>query len=142
MIILLDENFPLRFYTRLQKEGFSAQHILLTDRGTKDTQIIARLKQEEHHRMHSVKRRRFLIRSQILIGSFFGLGLFAFYFRCRFGLVREKRELKSRSVCRSSLSATRSAPSCPKSCVPRSPTGSSRTIPFSVSMIRSSQLSR
>jgi predicted nuclease of predicted toxin-antitoxin system len=47
MIILLDENFPLRFYTRLQKEGFSAQHILLTDRGIKDTQIIARLKQEE-----------------------------------------------------------------------------------------------
>ena len=23
MIILLDENFPLRFYTRLQREGYS-----------------------------------------------------------------------------------------------------------------------
>ena len=33
MIILLDENFPLRFYTRLQKEGLAAQHILLTGRG-------------------------------------------------------------------------------------------------------------
>ena len=33
MIILLDENFPLRFYARLQKEGFSAEHILLTHRG-------------------------------------------------------------------------------------------------------------
>jgi hypothetical protein len=29
MIILLDENFPLRFYTRLQREGFSPEHILL-----------------------------------------------------------------------------------------------------------------
>jgi predicted nuclease of predicted toxin-antitoxin system len=47
MIILLDENFPLRFYTRLQQEGLSAQHILLTDRGIHDKQIIARLKQEE-----------------------------------------------------------------------------------------------
>ncbi|MPZ76708.1 MAG: hypothetical protein GEU77_09285 [Deltaproteobacteria bacterium] len=47
MIILLDENFPLRFYTRLQKEGLAAQHILLTDRGIHDRQIIARLKQEE-----------------------------------------------------------------------------------------------
>jgi predicted nuclease of predicted toxin-antitoxin system len=47
MIILLDENFPLRFYTRLQKEGLAAQHILLTDRGIHDKQIIARLKQEE-----------------------------------------------------------------------------------------------
>jgi len=47
MIILLDENFPLRFYTRLQKEGLPAQHILLTDRGIRDKQIIARLKQEE-----------------------------------------------------------------------------------------------
>jgi len=44
MIILLDENFPLRFYTRLQKEGLAAQHILLTDRGIHDGQIIARLK--------------------------------------------------------------------------------------------------
>ena len=47
MIILLDENFPLRFFTRLQKEGLPAQHILLTDRGIHDKQIIARLKQEE-----------------------------------------------------------------------------------------------
>jgi predicted nuclease of predicted toxin-antitoxin system len=47
MIILLDENFPLRFYTRLQKEGLAAQHILLTDRGIHDKQIIARLMQEE-----------------------------------------------------------------------------------------------
>ena len=47
MIILLDENFPLRFYTRLQKEGLAAQHILLTDRGIHDGQIIARLKREE-----------------------------------------------------------------------------------------------
>ena len=47
MIILLDENFPLRFYTRLQKEGLAAQHILLTDRGIEDKQITARLMQEE-----------------------------------------------------------------------------------------------
>ena len=47
MIILLDENFPLRFYIRLQKEGLAAQHILLTDRGLPDKQIIARLMQEE-----------------------------------------------------------------------------------------------
>ena len=47
MIILRDENFPLRFYTRLQKEGLAAQHILLTDRGIHDQQIIARLMQEE-----------------------------------------------------------------------------------------------
>jgi predicted nuclease of predicted toxin-antitoxin system len=47
MIILLDENFPLRFYTRLQKEGLAAQHILLTDRGIHDKQIIARLMREE-----------------------------------------------------------------------------------------------
>ncbi len=47
MIILLDENFPLRFYTRLQNEGLPAQHILLTNRGTHDRQIIARLKREE-----------------------------------------------------------------------------------------------
>jgi len=33
MIILLDENFPLRFYTRLQREGLSVEHILLTHRG-------------------------------------------------------------------------------------------------------------
>ena|SRR5688572_15918381 len=46
MIILLDENFPLRFYTRLQKEGLAAQHILLTDRGIHDKRIIARLMQE------------------------------------------------------------------------------------------------
>jgi hypothetical protein len=33
MIILLDENFPLRLYTRLQKDGFQAEHILLGQRG-------------------------------------------------------------------------------------------------------------
>ena len=47
MIILLDENFPLRFYTRLQKEGFSAEHILLTHRGIHDRDIFIRLRQEE-----------------------------------------------------------------------------------------------
>lgn len=47
MIILLDENFPLRFYSRLQKEGLPSQHILLTNRGMHDKQIIDRLKQEE-----------------------------------------------------------------------------------------------
>jgi predicted nuclease of predicted toxin-antitoxin system len=47
MIILLDENFPLRFYTRLKQEGFSAEHILLTQRGIHDREILLRLKQEE-----------------------------------------------------------------------------------------------
>lgn len=47
MIILLDENFPLRFYNRLQKEGFSAEHILLTHRGIHDRDILIRLRQEE-----------------------------------------------------------------------------------------------
>jgi len=47
MIILLDENFPLRFYTRLQWEGFSVEHILLTHRGIHDRDIFLRLKQEE-----------------------------------------------------------------------------------------------
>ena len=47
MIILLDENFPLRFYARLQKEGFSAEHILLTHRGIHDRDIFIRLRQEE-----------------------------------------------------------------------------------------------
>ena len=47
MIILLDENFPLRFYTRLQKEGLSVEHILLTHRGIHDRQIFARLNREE-----------------------------------------------------------------------------------------------
>ena len=47
MIILLDENFPLRFYTRLQREGFSVEHILLTHRGILDREILLRLKQEE-----------------------------------------------------------------------------------------------
>jgi predicted nuclease of predicted toxin-antitoxin system len=47
MIILLDENFPLRFHTRLQKEGFSVEHILLSHRGIHDREIIARLKREE-----------------------------------------------------------------------------------------------
>ena len=55
MIILLDENFPLRFYNRLQKEGFTTQHILLTDRGIRDKQIIARLMQEEVLFSHRVK---------------------------------------------------------------------------------------
>ena len=47
MIILLDENFPLGLYTRLQKEGFQAEHILLGQRGIHDRQIMARLKREE-----------------------------------------------------------------------------------------------
>ncbi len=47
MIILLDENFPLRFYTRLQQEGISAEHILLSHRGIHDREIIARLKRED-----------------------------------------------------------------------------------------------
>ena len=34
MFILLDENFPLRLYTRLQNERLAAQHILLTDPGS------------------------------------------------------------------------------------------------------------
>ncbi len=47
MILLLDENFPLRFYTRLQREGFSVEHILLTHRGMHDQEIIVRLRKEE-----------------------------------------------------------------------------------------------
>ena len=47
MIILLDENFPLRFYTRLKKEGLAAEHILLTHRGMHDREIFVRLEQEE-----------------------------------------------------------------------------------------------
>ena len=47
MIILLDENFPLRLFTRFQQERLSAQHILLIDRGIHDKQISALLKQEE-----------------------------------------------------------------------------------------------
>lgn len=47
MIILLDENFPLRFYTRLQREGFSVEHILLSHRGIHDRDIVLRLKQDE-----------------------------------------------------------------------------------------------
>jgi predicted nuclease of predicted toxin-antitoxin system len=47
MIILLDENFPLRFYTRLQEEGFSVEHILLAHRGIHDRDIFIRLRQEE-----------------------------------------------------------------------------------------------
>ncbi len=47
MIILLDENFPLRFYTRLQQEGLAVEHILLTHRGIPDRRIIERLKHEE-----------------------------------------------------------------------------------------------
>ena len=47
MIILLDEDFPLRFYTRLQREGFPVEHILLTRRGIHDREILVRLKDEE-----------------------------------------------------------------------------------------------
>ena len=47
MTILLDENFPLRFYTRLQREGFTVEHILLTSRGIDDRRIVARLDREE-----------------------------------------------------------------------------------------------
>ena len=47
MIILLDENFPLRFYTRLQREGLSVEHILLTTRGIHDRDIMVRLEKEE-----------------------------------------------------------------------------------------------
>jgi predicted nuclease of predicted toxin-antitoxin system len=47
MIILLDENFPLALYTRLQKDGFQPEHILLGLRGIRDSQIMARLKKEE-----------------------------------------------------------------------------------------------
>jgi len=47
MIILLDENFPLRLYTQLQQEGYQAEHILLTHRGILDREIFARLRREE-----------------------------------------------------------------------------------------------
>ena len=47
MIILLDENFPLRLYTRLRKEGFQTEHILLGQRGLHDKEIMVRLKREE-----------------------------------------------------------------------------------------------
>ncbi len=47
MTILLDENFPLRLYRRLQIEGFLVEHILLGQRGIPDRQIMERLKQEE-----------------------------------------------------------------------------------------------
>ena len=47
MIILLDENFPLRLYTKLQQEGYQAEHILLTHRGISDRDIFARLDREE-----------------------------------------------------------------------------------------------
>ncbi len=47
MIIWLDENFPLRLYTRLQQEGFSVEHVLLTNRGMHDREIFIRLKQED-----------------------------------------------------------------------------------------------
>jgi predicted nuclease of predicted toxin-antitoxin system len=47
MIVLLDENFPLRFYTRLQREGLSVEHILLTHRGIHDREILGRLRREE-----------------------------------------------------------------------------------------------
>jgi predicted nuclease of predicted toxin-antitoxin system len=47
MIILLDENFPLRLYSRLRKDGFQSEHILLGQRGIQDSQIMARLMREE-----------------------------------------------------------------------------------------------
>jgi predicted nuclease of predicted toxin-antitoxin system len=47
MIILLDENFPLRLYTKLQNESFSVEHILLSHRGISDRLIFARLQREE-----------------------------------------------------------------------------------------------
>jgi len=47
VIILLDENFPLALYTRLRREGFQAEHILLGQRGILDSQIMARLEKEE-----------------------------------------------------------------------------------------------
>jgi len=37
----------LRFYTLLQTEGFSVEHILLTHRGMHDREILVRLRQEE-----------------------------------------------------------------------------------------------
>jgi predicted nuclease of predicted toxin-antitoxin system len=46
MIILLEENFPLRLYTKLQQEGYQAEHILLTHRGILDQEIFARLGRE------------------------------------------------------------------------------------------------
>lgn len=46
MIVLLDENFPLRFYTRLQREGLSVEHILLTQRGIHDSEILGRLRRK------------------------------------------------------------------------------------------------
>ena len=47
MIILLDENFPLRLYNELLQEGYEAEHILLTHRGIHDKEIIVRLNKEE-----------------------------------------------------------------------------------------------
>jgi predicted nuclease of predicted toxin-antitoxin system len=47
MIILLDENFPLRLYTKLQQAGYQAEHILLTHRGILDREIFVRLRHEE-----------------------------------------------------------------------------------------------
>ena len=47
MIILLDENFPLALYSRLRREGFQAEHILLGQRGILDSRIMARLEKEE-----------------------------------------------------------------------------------------------
>jgi predicted nuclease of predicted toxin-antitoxin system len=47
MIILLDENFPLRLYNKLLQEGYEAEHILLTHRGIHDKEIIVRLNKEE-----------------------------------------------------------------------------------------------
>ncbi|MGH7873043.1 MAG: DUF5615 family PIN-like protein [Candidatus Binatia bacterium] len=38
--------FPVAVLTRLQREGFSVEHILLTHRGIHDRDILLRLKQE------------------------------------------------------------------------------------------------
>lgn len=40
MIILLDENFPLRLYTTLRQKGYQAEHILLTHRGIHDKESL------------------------------------------------------------------------------------------------------
>jgi predicted nuclease of predicted toxin-antitoxin system len=47
MIILLDENFPLRLYTKLRQERYQVEHILLTHRGIHDRELFTRLDEEE-----------------------------------------------------------------------------------------------
>ncbi|HXH13557.1 MAG TPA: DUF5615 family PIN-like protein [Alphaproteobacteria bacterium] len=46
MKIFLDENFPLRLYQRLIEQGRTAEHLLLSQRGIHDQQIIQRLQRE------------------------------------------------------------------------------------------------